>query len=144
MAQRKEIEDYLKTSKSLVLGTVDKDGNPQIRHLGGYGVDGIQVYISTSKESDKVKQIAQNPNVAAIFHHEGQTPPNLKNITLYGKAKLLTGDEFIKAIDIIKARRPQANVNPETNNIYRIETEEVKILDFAQGPVQVLQAKDIQ
>lgn len=144
MAQIKEIEDYLKESKSLVLGTVDKDGAPQVRHLGGYGVDGVQVYFSTSKETAKVAQIAANPKVAAIFHHEGQTAPNFKNITLYGKAQLLTGDEYQKGIEIIKARRPQAKISPETSNIYRIETEKVKILDFANGPVQVLEAKDIK
>jgi pyridoxine/pyridoxamine 5'-phosphate oxidase len=128
---KNDIEDYLKETKSVVLATVDKEGAPQVRHLGAYGVDGADVYLNTAADSEKVAQIKANPKVALLFHKEGQQIPNLKNITVYGEASILSGEEFDKAVDIIKKRRPQAQISRDVNVIIHVIPEKVKVLDFA-------------
>ena len=136
MAESKAIKDYIYENKSLVLATVDEAGNPQIRHIGGYTIDGKDILFSTGKDTDKTKEIANNNNVALLFQHEGQQ--ELKNVTLYGKARKLDEEETKKAVDLIKIRRPQLRYTPEANIIYRVESESVKVLDFSKEERQVV------
>lgn len=138
----KEIETYLTENKSVVLATVDQSGNPQIRHLGGYGVEGLDVYFLTGKATDKVGQIKNHPEVALLFQHEGQVIPDLKSITVYGKAVEQKGDSFVRAAEFIKKRRPQLAADVEKSVIYKVYAEEVKILDFSNQPnVEVIAVK---
>ncbi|MBP5324016.1 MAG: pyridoxamine 5'-phosphate oxidase family protein [Pseudobutyrivibrio sp.] len=136
MAESKAIKDYIYENKSLVLATVDEAGNPQLRHIGGYTIDGKDILFSTGKDTDKTKEIANNNNVALLFQHEGQQ--ELKNVTLYGKARKLDDEETKKAVDLIKIRRPQLRYTPEANIIYRVESESVKVLDFSKEERQVV------
>lgn len=136
MAESKAIKDYIYENKSLVLATVDEAGNPQIRHIGGYTIDGKDILFSTGKDTDKTREIANNNNVALLFQHEGQQ--ELKNVTLYGKARKLDEEETKKAVDLIKIRRPQLRYTPEANIIYRVESESVKVLDFSKEDKQVV------
>ncbi|MBP5598520.1 MAG: pyridoxamine 5'-phosphate oxidase family protein [Pseudobutyrivibrio sp.] len=136
MAESKAIKDYIYENKSLVLATVDEAGNPQLRHIGGYTIDGKDILFSTGKDTDKTKEIANNNNVALLFQHEGQQ--ELKNVTLYGKARKLDEEETKKAVDLIKIRRPQLRYTPEANIIYRVESESVKVLDFSKEERQVV------
>lgn len=141
----KEIETYLTENKSVVLATVDQSGNPQLRHLGGYGVDGLDVYFLTGKTTDKVGQIENHPEVALLFQHEGQVIPNLKSITLYGKAIEQKGDAFTQAAELIKKRRPQLVADAEKSSIYKVSADKVKILDFSSQPnVEVIEANKIK
>ena len=118
------------------MATVDEAGNPQLRHIGGYTIDGKDILFSTGKDTDKTKEIANNNNVALLFQHEGQQ--ELKNVTLYGKARKLDDEETKKAVDLIKIRRPQLRYTPEANIIYRVESESVKVLDFSKEERQVV------
>lgn len=118
------------------MATVDEAGNPQLRHIGGYTIDGKDILFSTGKDTDKTKEIANNNNVALLFQHEGQQ--ELKNVTLYGKARKLDEEETKKAVDLIKIRRPQLRYTPEANIIYRVESESVKVLDFSKEERQVV------
>lgn len=132
MAENKEdIIDYLYNSKSLALATVAEDNTPQLRSIGGYGVEGYNIYFATSKDSDKVIQIANNSNVVLLFQHEGQQAP--KNVTLYGKAEALEGEEYQRAVEIIKKRRPQLPLSKD-KVVYHIIPEKIKTLDFAVSP----------
>lgn len=128
---KSEIETYLNENKSLVLATVGLDGIPEVRHLGAYGVEGANVYFNTAANSGKIAQIQANSNVTVLFHHEGQLPPALKNVTVYGEAEILFGTEFERGVEIIKKRRPQAQINPEVNAVIRVNAKKIKLLDFA-------------
>lgn len=138
MADIREIKKYIYENKSLVLSTVDEAGNPQLRHIGGYSIDGNDIVFQTGVNTDKTKEIAHNNNVALLFQHEGQQLP--KNITIYGRATKLETGEALKAADLIKERRPQLNYDPQINVIFKVETESIKILDFAADPKQEIVA----
>ena len=45
----KEIQDYVYENKSLVLATVCPGGRPHVRHIGGYTIDGKDIYFNTTK-----------------------------------------------------------------------------------------------
>lgn len=140
MANFNEIKDYIYNNKSLVLSTVDEVGNPQLRHIGGYNLDGKDIVFQTGINTDKTKEIANNNNVALLFQHEGQTSP--KNVTIYGRATKLDKEEAKQAANLIKERRPQLNYDPQINVIFKVETDSIKILDFAAEQKQVVVAAD--
>ena len=123
-----EIQNYIVDNKSLVLATVDEAGNPQLRHLGGYNLDGRDIVFLTTAGTAKTQEIAKHPQVAVLFQHEGQQAP--KNITIYGEAKKLDGQEAVDAAALISKRRPQIQYNPSVNETYKVYTKTVKILDF--------------
>lgn len=136
MADFNKIKEYLYDNKSLVLSTVDEIGNPQVRHIGGYNIDGKDIVFQTGINTDKTKEIEHNNNVALLFQHEGQQAP--KNVTIYGRARKLDRVEAEKAAELIKERRPQLNYDPHINVIFKVETESIKILDFAAEKKQVV------
>ncbi len=134
---KEEIKVYLNNSKTLALATVNEAGEPDIRTLGGYGVSGLEVYFATAKESNKVKQLESNNEVAVLFQHENQTIPDFVNITLYGRALLAEGDELGTGRQVILNRRPQLSSVIHNHNIYKIKAERIKVLDFkASEPAQ--------
>ena len=119
-----------------MLATVDKDGNPQVRHLGGYHIDGNDVVFLTTAGTEKTKDIAAHPRVAVLFQHEGQQTP--KNITIYGEAEKLEGQEAVDAANLIRQRRPQLQYKPPVSEIYKVHTKTIKILDFASEEKQYI------
>ncbi len=125
-----EIKAYLQNSKTLYLATVNEAGEPDIRTLGGYGISDFEVYFATAKDSNKVKQLKSKNEVAVLFQHENQTIPEFINVTLYGKAILTVGEDFITGKQTILERRPQLSAVIESHNIYRLRTERIKVLDF--------------
>ena len=138
----REYQDYLINNKSLVLATVTGDITPNLRHIGGYNLDGKDIVFQTTRGTDKTADIEKNAKVAAVFQHEGQTTP--KNITVYGRAEALEGADADKAVELIKARRPQLNYNPKINIIYKIKVETVKNLDFtAENKQQIISAEEL-
>lgn len=122
--------EYAKEAKAAVFATVsEENGNPQVRYVGGYGIDGKSFYLNTGKDSAKVKQLLAKPDVTIIFQHEAQD--SLKNVTFYGKASLVSAEELEKAKEIIKVRRPQAAFD-ETKVIVRVDIKSIKVLDFGE------------
>lgn len=140
MANYKEISDYIYDNKSLVLSTVDEVGNPNLRHIGGYTIDGKDILFSTRFDTDKSKEIENNNNVALLFQHEGQQAP--KNITIYGRAEKLGKTEAEQAANLIKERRPQLNYDPQVNVIFKVTTDTIKVLDFTAETKQVVISAD--
>lgn len=140
MANYKEIRDYIYDNKSLVLSTVDEVGNPNLRHIGGYTIDGKDIIFQTRIDTDKLKEIDNNNNVALLFQHEGQQAP--KNITIYGRAEKLEKNEAEQAANLIKERRPQFNYDPQVNVIFKVTTDSIKVLDFTAETKQVVISAD--
>ena len=140
MANYKEIRNYIYDNKSLVLSTVDEVGKPQLRHIGGYTIDGTDIFFQTRFDTDKTKEIANNNNVALLFQHEGQQAP--KNVTIYGKAEKLDEVEAEQAANLIRERRPQLNYDPQVNVIFKVTTDSIKVLDFTAETKQVVISAD--
>ncbi len=124
---------YAEEAQSAVLATVTEGGPPEVRHVGGYGIvtseKGAIFYLNTGKDSAKVTQIARNPSVSLIFQHGHQD--GLKNVTLYGKARLAAEEERPEAEAAIHKRRPQA-VFDDTKVIVKVQVEKIKVLDFSE------------
>lgn len=129
-----EIVEYLKENKSIVLATLGEDNQPDLRALGGYNFDHFDLYFGTSAKSNKVKQLEINNNVTILAQRENQTIPDFKNVTIYGEAVKLTGDDYIIGRQKIQERRPSAEFEEGIKNIYKVRAKIIKVLDFSKEP----------
>ncbi len=127
------IKEYLRMNQTIILATTDADGIPDIRTLGGYGISDYVIYFSTSKISNKVKQIEGKKNVAVFIQHENQFISKFFNVTIYGEAILIENEsEYEDGKTLILSKKPSLKINKETHNIYKVIPKKIKVLDFSE------------
>lgn len=133
------LHDYLNQTKFIVLSTINNEQIPTLRTLASFAVDELTTYFSTGKVTDKVQQIKANPQVSVLFQHENQELRAFYNATITGNATEITADiEREKAIKLLSDRSPNFKARVEKgeigNNVFfRIDPQEIKVLDFSKG-----------
>lgn len=139
---KKQIEEYLKSTKKIILSTVTEENKPDLRILGAIATDGTNTFFSTLNNARKVTQIELNPNVAVYFEAPDQKFPNYINATVYGKArKVVSEKELEKAVALIKENLPHFEWTDE-KSIYVVEPDQIKIFnssaELAQDKIQIV------
>lgn len=135
----KSLNEYLNQTKFIVLSTITSEQAPTLRSLASFAVDELTTYFSTAKVTDKVEQIKANPQVSILFQHENQELSAFYNATIAGKAIEVTEEtERQKAIQLLSSRSPNFKARVESgqianNTFFRIDPQEVKVLDFTKG-----------
>lgn len=133
---KEQIENYLKSTKKVILATTTKEGTPDLRILGGIGTIGTTLYFATASKARKVEQIANNPNVAVYYEAPGQEFPNYVNATLYGKAVKITDEKKLdEAVKAIRENLPKFEFTEE-KDIYEVNADEIKIYNSSAELVQ--------
>jgi len=133
------LHEYLNQTKFIVLATTSNGQVPTVRTLASFAVDELTTYFSTGKQTDKVQQIKSNPQVSILFQHENQEISSFYNATIAGKATEITAEtERQKAINLLSNRSPKFKERVEkgeiaNNTFFRIDPQEIKILDFSKG-----------
>ncbi|MNB72769.1 pyridoxamine 5'-phosphate oxidase [compost metagenome] len=133
------IVDYLNGTRFVVLATVNQDGAPEVRTLGGFAVDGYKVYFSTDEGTEKVKQIRSNPAVTLLFQHENQELAGFVNVSVRGEARQVDdAEELAHAIAALGNRNPRFKERADKGElantaIIGVTASEIKVLDFAKG-----------
>lgn len=127
------LKDYLNGNQTIILATIGIDGAPDVRTIGGFGISEFTIYLSTAKESNKVKQLEKVNKVALFFQHDNEFISKYFNATVFGRADLVdTEVEFNKGKDLIQGRKPHLNISKETHNIYKISPEFIKTVDLSE------------
>jgi uncharacterized pyridoxamine 5'-phosphate oxidase family protein len=128
-----KLKDYLNKNQTIILATVGIDGAPDIRTIGGFGINDFTVYISTAKDSNKVKQLEKENKVALFFQQDNEFISSYFNATIFGKAEVVnTEAEFDKGKALILNRKPHLNILKETHQIYKIIPESIKTVDIGE------------
>jgi len=128
---------YIESSQLGILATTGRDNIPQLRVIRGFASDGVNLYFATNKDTEKVKNINENPNVTVFFQNEGQDFGSFTNLSVTGIAKVIKDKEEInKAVDAISVRHPKLKKTAEDNEldtsgtlIYKVDAKTVKFLD---------------
>ncbi|WP_010235457.1 pyridoxamine 5'-phosphate oxidase family protein [Clostridium arbusti] len=134
---------YIEQSKLAWLVTVGENKRPYIRPMGAFSNDGLDLYFLTSKKTEKVKHIKENPVVTFYFENPNQSYEIFKSLSLSGKAiEVLDESEFKKAVDGISIRYPLIKENVENGNIkessiYKITADFIKFADYSKTPKEV-------
>jgi general stress protein 26/predicted MFS family arabinose efflux permease len=137
--ERQQVPQYLNDTRFIILSTVGPANSPATRALGSFAADGLTVYFSTGRTSDKVGQIAANPNVSILFQHERQEVASFANVEIRGVAEVLAcEEERAKAIRLISLRNPRFKERAEKgelggNALLRVTPKQVKVVDFSKG-----------
>lgn len=141
MSSWKDAEDYIASTKTVILGTANKEGVPSLRTLASFANDGLVIYLSTSKGSGKVEQLKENPNAVLLFQQEGQELPKFRNVTLTGSIATVCskcGEEYARAVKLLSDRSPRFRERAEKgqldgNVILKLTPTRLKLLDFSKG-----------
>jgi pyridoxamine 5'-phosphate oxidase len=143
MSQREnqtEIQNYILESKYALLTYVRGDLTPISRTIGSFASDGVTLFFSTSKESQKVKEIEQNKRISFYFEHDNQLAESWKSVLLIGDAEQVSADsaDYDQAIERLGAKSPRfreriAKGDLGSAAIFRIHTRELEYLDRTKG-----------
>lgn len=127
--KKSDIEQYILSIRHFSLSSVDSDGQPYSRILGGMNENDLVLYIATGREDAKRKQIAFNPNVTLLFQKEGDHDFAEKYIILKGVATWLDEEETESARAFIKERVNRPSISLPQVGIYKFETKTVRVKD---------------
>ena len=85
-----KIENFVKKQKVSFIGSVDKNGYPNMKAmLKPRKINGLkEFYFSTNTSSLRVKQFQNNPNASIYFYHKGLI--KYIGVMLVGKMEVLT------------------------------------------------------
>ena len=110
---------YIESSQLGILATTGKDNIPHLRVIRAFANDGVDLYFTTNKDTEKVTQINENPNVTLFFQNEGQDFGSFTNLSVTGIAKVVEDKEEIKkAVEAISIRHPKLQQIADTAAVF--------------------------
>jgi uncharacterized pyridoxamine 5'-phosphate oxidase family protein len=115
------------------------DGYPNTRLFGSFVNEGLEIYISSQPNTQKVKEIEADDKVTVFLRKDGQKLETYYTATIFGRAaRLGKGAELSKAFSLLGAKNPMFAERLEKNGedsfaIYKIKPIKVKIQDFSKG-----------
>lgn len=139
MSDLDKVKQYVGETKFVILATAGKDGVPVLRTLGSFVNDGLDIYFSTGKNTAKVEQILNQPNVTLLFQHEGQQLPAFVNVAITGEAKQVQCENgYKKAVNLLSGKSARFKERAEKGEledtaIFKVTPKSLKVLDFSRG-----------
>ena len=134
--QEKFILNLLKRHNYMVLATVRPDGFPQATKVG-YANEGLDLYISCDKTSQKVKNLRKCDKVSATIDRDTNNWDKIKGLSLGGHAEVLRGKrEREHAYAVLLKKFPEMESFPADEPaiaFVRVRPIVISILDYTQG-----------
>jgi nitroimidazol reductase NimA-like FMN-containing flavoprotein (pyridoxamine 5'-phosphate oxidase superfamily) len=116
-----EIEEYLTKRKFLTLGTSSKKGMP-LTHPVAYVNIGHDVYFSTNKDTRKIKNILENPNVAYAIYDPTDHLDEIRLLQMEGKAsRIVDKKEYNDILKMLRSKFPYSKDIPVDSDSYIIK-----------------------
>jgi PPOX class probable F420-dependent enzyme len=91
-----EIVDFLASTDKVQVATIGPDGAPHLTTLFYFVLDG-KVAFWTYASSQKIKNLQRDPRVTLLIE-DGDDYFELRGVTIFGKAELVTDEAGIRAI----------------------------------------------
>jgi len=130
---KNKICEYLASHYYLNLATVSPQGNP-MAHTLAYVSEEAVVYLATNKNTRKVQNIMQNPNVAYTVDEDEPDWFDMQALQVEGRASIITDEKELREVgEIMAAKFPIAADMPPDPDIVmiKIEPEVVYYLDYS-------------
>jgi general stress protein 26 len=132
---KQKIANYLSSHQWLNLGTADRKGKPMV-HTMAFASEGATVYFVTDKNTHKVADIMDNPNVAFTVDEDDVQVMQITGVQVQGKASLVTDrEETSKAFRLMAEKYPfMADMPSNPDNVFfKVEPAEAYYLDYSKG-----------
>ncbi|WP_410509540.1 pyridoxamine 5'-phosphate oxidase family protein [Methanosarcina hadiensis] len=130
---KSKICEYLANHYYLNLATISPEGRP-MAHTMAYVSESEIVYLATNKNTRKVQNIMQNPQVAFTVDEDDPDWFNMQALQVEGKASIVADENEMREVgEIMAAKFPViADLPPDPDTIMiKIEPETVYYLDYS-------------
>lgn len=124
--------DLVRAGRSFVLATVDGEGIPQVRWMGGaYVEEPFTIYMACSAESRKMAEIASHASSQLMFQSEDRS----RVATLTGRSEVVTEPEAKRRVFEGIAGASQYFSGPDDSNFGAIKftCQRVEMLGMSDG-----------
>lgn len=130
MDDKKTISEFLKGVNHAVIGTVNKDGNPQAATVGFGQTEELQIIFGTSSLTQKAENISKNNHVSLVMNNPTQS------VQYEGNAQLLSGKELTKCTKIYFEKNPgMAKYFALESQVYYLVTPKwIRYIDHTKSP----------
>lgn len=128
-----KISEYLANHFYLNLATVSPQGKP-MAHTMAYVSENEIVYLATNKNTRKVQNIMQNPQVAFTVDEDDPDWFDMQALQVEGRASIVADENEMREVgEIMAAKFPViADLPPDPDTIMiKIEPEVVYYLDYS-------------
>lgn len=124
---REQLELFKKTRKSIILGTIDKEGEP-LASYSPYVEDEGKIYLYLSQLSEHKQNILENKKVSVFYIEDESTAKMIavrERLTYKGQGKLVEDKELEKKIQslFVKEQGKGYENLPEMHGFSLIEVE---------------------
>lgn len=97
MKTRQHIIDFIKKQKTVIIGSVDEDGFPNMKAMfAPRKIEGNCFYFSTNTSSMRTQQFMRNPKASIYLYNRGRF--KFEGIMLIGTMEVLQDDAIKKEI----------------------------------------------
>lgn len=138
-ASKEFILRVLESQEVLTLATVRPDGYPQATTVG-YVNDGMDIYVGTFDQAQKVANIRRNPRVSLTVNTEVHDWSRIQGLSAGGRAETVTSpQELDRVSELMRAKFPQLETfasDPAMGAelvVLRIRPEVISMLDYTRG-----------
>ena len=132
----KQIAEFIGKCHLCTIATVSADGQPSASTMY-FKNSGLDIYFNTGKDSEKIRNIRENPRVAIVMQGDGPTPQsdrNIKGIQCTGKASVLPDDDTSGVPMTVMARHNAFNsVKPGESVVVKVSPEKIYMIDYSKG-----------
>jgi general stress protein 26 len=130
---KNKICEYLATHFYLNLATLSPQGRP-MAHTMAYVSEKEIVYLATNKNTRKVQNIMQNPQVAFTVDEDNPDWFDMQALQVEGRASIVADEKELREVgEIMTAKFPiTADMPPDPDTVMiKIEPEVVYYLDYS-------------
>ncbi len=136
-AYKQKIVDLLDHHRIMTVATNRPDGWPQATVVS-YANDGLIVYCTIGRDSQKYANIVRDPRVALAIAHDYPQPLQIKGLSIAARATEVSDQgERDHAAEVLLKRYPEYKVMPRPDPsavpTLRLTPEFVSILDYSKG-----------
>jgi nitroimidazol reductase NimA-like FMN-containing flavoprotein (pyridoxamine 5'-phosphate oxidase superfamily) len=131
------ILEILARHLTLTLATNREDGWPQATTVG-YVNDGLQIYVVTFPQAQKVYNIERDPRVSLTIDSAEQDWNKIKGLSMAAMAEVVTGPEEAEHVSQLMLEKfPQIREFPEPEaedvTILRLTPKVISVLNYEKG-----------
>lgn len=130
---KNKIYEYLANHYYLNLATISPQGRP-MAHTMAYVSENEMVYLATNKNTRKVQNIMQNPQVAFTVDEDDPDWFDMQALQVEGRASIVSDEKELREVgEIMAAKFPViADLPPDPDTVMiKIEPEVVYYLDYS-------------
>lgn len=131
------ILDILGNHTVLTLATNREDGWPQATTVG-YVNDGLQIYVMTFPQAQKVRNIEHDPRVSLTIDSAEEDWNKIKGLSMAAMAEVVSAPEESEHVTRLMLEKfPQIKALPEPDpedvSILRLTPKVISMLDYEKG-----------